>query len=104
MDFYEIRQVIETVKKQDPNDLILNEKVSKRDIEKARQQSAKEVQDVVDNRSYLDDYEQIASDFIEDAGRVAGRNAAKKMSDQFAQQLRGYIQDVAKNPRKYSRR
>ena len=104
MDFYEIRQVIETVRKQDPNDLILNEKVSKRDIEKARQQSAKEVQDVVDNRRYLNNHEQIASDFIDDADRADGINAAKKMSNQFVQQLRGYIQDVAKNPRKYTRR
>jgi hypothetical protein len=85
---------------------MLDERVSKKKIDTARQQAAKEVDDMVDYlvASYLKNNRDVADDFFPDEDPRAGQAAAKKLSRQFLEQLRSYINDVAKNPNKYSRR
>jgi len=85
---------------------MLDERVSKRDIEQARQKAAEEVNEMIEYlvASYLRDHREVAADFFPDEDPRAGQAAAKKLSKQFLDQLRAYVQDVAKNPNKYSRR
>jgi len=100
LDYYEIRSIT------DAHLNTLTERVSKRKIETARQQAAKEVDEMVDYlvATYLQDHRDVAADFFSGENPRAGQTAAKKLSNQFLTQLRSYIQDVAKNPEKYSRR
>jgi len=85
---------------------MLDEKVNRRDIEQARQKAAEEINHMIDYlvASYLEDHRDVAADFFPDENYRAGQAAAKKLSKQFLEQLRSYVQDVAKNPNKYSRR